>query len=130
MFLVNQDSTSSFNVDIIDQISAVKPRKDDKDKSPLVIALIGRREEVLGRYATMDDCRIAVDYISFLINKGTSKICVPGINQIKAIRGDTIKAMGEQGNAGNPLDVGALAQNILHGILTDNGKTNLGGMSK
>jgi len=49
MFLVNQDSTSSFNVDIIDQITAVNPRNDDEDKRPLVVALIGSREEVLGR---------------------------------------------------------------------------------
>ena len=130
MFIVNQDSTSCFNIDIIDQITAVNPRNDDEDKRPLVIALIGSREEVLGRYATMDDCRITVDYLSFLINKGTSKICVPGSGQIKAIRGDAIKAMSIQGNGGNPLDVNALAQSILHGILSDNGKTNIGGTSK
>lgn len=130
MFLVNQDSTSCFNVDIIDQISAVTPRVDDEDKRPLVIAIIGNREEVLGRYASIDDCRITVDYLSFLINKGTSKICVPGSGQIKAIRGDAIKAMSIQGNGGNPLDVNALAQSILHGILSDNGKTNIGGTSK
>lgn len=130
MFLVNQNSTSCFNIDIIDQITAVNPRNDDEDKRPLVIALIGSREEVLGRYETMDDCRTAVDYLSFLINKGTSKICVPGSGQMKAIKGGAIKAMSAQGNAGNPNDVNALAQSILRGILSDNGKTNLGGMSK
>ena len=49
---------------------------------------------------------------------------------MKAIKGGTIKAMSAQGNAGNPIDVNAMAQSILRGIISDNGKTNLGGMSK
>lgn len=119
IFLLNQNGTSSFNVAIIDQISAVAPRVDDTDKHPLVIALMGNREEILGRYETMDDCRIAIDFVSFLINKGTTKIAMPKYEQVKAMRSEAVKKI-MSANDGT-LDVGALADNILKSILSDKG---------
>lgn len=77
MFILNQTHSNTINIDIIDQIVAVPPRMGEEEKRPRVIALIGSQEETLAIYSTMEDCRAAVEYVSFLINNKSSKIVMP-----------------------------------------------------
>lgn len=91
MFILNQDRNGSLNVDIIDQIVAVAPRSNDKDRRHLVVALVGNREEILGRYPTMDDCKRAVDFVTFLINNKSAVISMPKNSDIRNLEDRIVK---------------------------------------
>lgn len=128
MFIVNQDCTSSFSVEIIDQFAAVAPRADDTDKRPLVIAIIGNREEIMGRFASLEDCKLIIEYLSFLINHRGSKICVPKPEAVAVIRRTQENVM----NAGGKIrgDISPLIEKTIRDILSGKMDMNPGGTSK
>lgn len=128
MFIVNQDCTSSFNVEIIDQFAAVAPRADDADKRPLVIAIIGSREEIMGRFASLEDCKLIIEYLSFLINHRGTKICVPKPEAVAIIRRTQERVVNTGGKM--PADIGVFIEKAIRDIFSDSKNQNPGGMSK
>ena len=128
MFIVNQDCTSSFSVDIIDQFAAVAPRADDEDKRPLIIAIIGNREEVIGRFASIEDCKLIIEYLSFLINHRGTKICVPKPDAVAVIRRTQEGAM--KAGAKLSTDITPIVEKTIRDILSGRMDINSGGASK
>lgn len=128
MFIVNQDCTSSFNVEIIDQFAAVAPRADDTDKRPLVIAIIGNREEIMGRFASLEDCKLIIEYLSFLINHRGTKVCVPKPEAVAVIRRTQETAMKAGGKM--PVDITPIIEKTIRDILSGKMDMNPGGTSK
>lgn len=128
MFIVNQDCTSSFSIEIIDQFAAVAPRADDTDKRPLVIAIIGNREEIMGRFASLEDCKLIIEYLSFLINHRGTKVCVPKPEAVAVIRRTQENAMKAGGKM--PVDITPIIEKTIRDILSGKMDTNPGGMQK
>lgn len=92
MYIVNQWRDVCVNTDYIESFVAVQPRKDEKDGRPLVIALIGSNEEILGRYSTLADCKTVISYLSFLLNKRAELIKVPTADEVKKLNKKIVSA--------------------------------------
>ena len=77
MFIVNQNGDTSINVDTIDMFVAVKAKQEDDNQYPLVVVISDNFEEPVGRYRSLEECRIAIDIISESINRNKPKIKAP-----------------------------------------------------
>ena len=92
MFLLNQIGTESIRVETINKIVAENPRYDERippeanaKKCPLVIALTEHGEEILGEYESIADCKVAINFVSFLLNHSTGTINMPKKNEARML---------------------------------------------
>lgn len=99
MYIVNQWRDICVNTDYIESIVALQPRKDEKDGRPLVVALIGGNEEILGRYSTIADCKTVISYLSFLLNKRADLIEVPTADEVKKLHKKIVSEILKQNNS-------------------------------
>lgn len=93
MYIVNQWKDVCVNSDYIESLVAVHPRKNEKESNPMVVALIGNNEEILGYYNTLADCKTVISYLSFLLNKGADLIEAPTVDEVKKLRKKTVSTV-------------------------------------
>ena len=92
MFLLNQIGTESIKVETINKIVAANPRYDERippeaneKRFPHVIAMTEYGEVILGEYESIVDCKVAINYVTFLINRNMGNIYMPKRDEVKFI---------------------------------------------
>ncbi len=82
MFIVNQSGTISYNLDRIDKFVVLK----NPEGQVTISFQNGGYMEKIGVYDTEANARLALDYVSYIINSGEPKLNIPTVKFVEGLK--------------------------------------------